>query len=141
MRPEDIVRLWQRRGIKISSPVASPVQEEKQSSVISEEQRVLMAVFAVDPLTNKPMNDLVLTSNTRLDPTIREFIKQNLQAPVPPEQASNDYGISDELCRRYDETVFEYQQRLRSMAVDGVDYIKTANKKMKSVASKKTEEK
>ena len=44
-----------------------------------------MSVFA-DPLTNKPMNDLVLTENSRLDPVIREYIRRIFRL-LQPEDA------------------------------------------------------
>lgn len=136
MRTEDIKRLYARRGVDIE-PVSAPYpQEEVVAENMSEEQHLLMSVFASDPLTNKPMNDLVLTENSRLDPVIREYIKKNLQAPQSPEDAPSDYGISEELCRRADETVWQYQQRLRQLTFDSADYIQSANRKIRSVSAR-----
>ena len=131
MNNNDIKRLWQRRGVDLD-PSVLPIPQEEKEVELSDQQKLLVNVYALDPLTNKPMNDLVLTENGNLDPVIREFIKQNLQAPVQPEDAPSDYGISEELCRRADETVFEYQQRLRQLTFDSAEYINTANKKIRS---------
>lgn len=139
MRVEDIKRLWLRRGIDLN-PVAQLIPQEETEVQVSTEQQILVSVFAVDPLTNKPMNDLVLTENGNLDPVVREFIKQNLQAPVQPEDAPSDYGISEELCRKSDETVFEYQERLRQLTFDSADYINSANKKIRSTSARKKSE-
>ena len=140
MRKEDIKRLYYRRGVDLE-PVSSPYPKDDVSvETMTEEQHLLMSVFAADPLTNKPMNDLVLTANSRLDPVIREFIKKNLQAPQQPEDAPSDYGISEDLCRRADETVYQYQQRLRQLTVDSADYIDSANKKVCTASARKKSE-
>lgn len=137
MRTEDIKRLYARRGVLIE-PVSAPYpKDDAVDESISEEQHLLMSVFAADPLTNKPMNDLVLTENSRLDPVIREYIKKNLQAPQSPEDAPSDYAISEELCRRADETVYQYQQRLRQLTLDSADYIQSANRKIRSASARK----
>lgn len=137
MLENEILRLYEHRGVSLTTSKAAhkyPVLEE--TSDLDSKEKVLVEVFAIDPLTNKPMNDLVLTANQRLDPTIREFIKQNLQAPVEPQNGTSDYGISEELCRRSDESVFEYQQRLRQLSVDGLEYVKSASKKVRDAKSK-----
>lgn len=135
----DVKRLWQRRGVDLD-PSVLPIPQEEKEVELSDQQKLLVNVYALDPLTNKPMNDLVLTENGNLDPVIREFIKQNLQAPQQPEDAPSDYFISEELCRRADETVFEYQQRLRQLTFDSADYINTANKKIRSASARKKSE-
>lgn len=137
MNHSDIIRLYERRGYKIDEPfVVHQFPEAIESSDKDSKSKVLQELFAIDPLSGKPMNDLVLSANQRLDPTIREFIRQNLQAPVEPQKATSDYGISEDLCRKSHETVFEYQQRLREMSVDGIEYIKEASKKISHAKSK-----
>lgn len=141
MRTEDIKRLYARRGVDLN-PVSAPYpKDEVAAENPTEEQHLLMNVFAADPFTNKPMNDLVLVENSRLDPVIREYIKKNLQAPQQPEDASSDYGISEELCRRADETVYQYQQRLRQLTLDSADYIETANRKIRAASARKKDSK
>lgn len=108
-----------------------------EGDVPDNSKRLLVEIFKSDPLTNKPMNDLVLTENSRLAPEIREFIKQNLQAPVSPDKAPIDYQNCDDLCRKDDETQFQYIQRLRQMSTDGFDYVKETSKKVKKLQSKK----
>lgn len=129
MNVNDIKRLYERRGVKICNPRCEHPVLESGDVKHSDQEQVLIHVFARDPLTNKPMNDLVLVANQRLNPTVREFIKQNLQAPVTPDRAA-DYQLNEDLCRKDHETVFEYQQRLRQMTVDGVEYIKQASQKI-----------
>ena len=132
MQVKDIFRLYSNMGcpLKDSPRVVLQTVSFEEPSDKDSKDRVLMEIFANDPLTNKPMNDLVLSANQRLDPVVRDFIKQNLQAPVEPQKAPADYGLCDDLCRKSDETVFEYQQRLRQMSVDGIEYVKSASQKV-----------
>lgn len=98
---------------------------------------VLNIVFRRNPETGKPMNDLAIVESAHLSAEVREFIKQNLQAPIQPEKGVIDSELALELCRKPNETVNDYRLRLQSVAYDSEEHIKVASQQIKKFMSPK----
>ena len=132
----DIVRLYERRGVKLDSslnPVGFALDHPEKSEKVSDQDKVLAVIFSRQKLTNKPMNCLELCINEKLSPTVRQYVKDHLLTPVKPDDSPVDPEISSELCRHDGETNFQYENRLRQLAVDQLDYVKSSSQKIKNV--------
>ena len=126
MKREFIKNLYAHRGLHgetecapmlvPGSPVDVPVDKPKES--------LMSTIFSRDPLTNKPCNDLVLTLSEHLPGNVRDWIKQNLQAPVSPDSPMPEFEGAEDLIRHPGETEFMYMNRLKEIAYDGEFLIK-----------------
>lgn len=139
MKKDSIIKLWENRGFSIGDPsgVTLFVSEDKESVPTKMNRELINTIYATDPLTNKPMNDLVLAVNQHLPSEIREWIKQNIQAPQSPENVPQDLELGRELLRLNSETEYEYLNRIRQIAIDGEDLIKSDVRRSKIIKSKK----
>lgn len=98
---------------------------------------VLNMVFRRNEETGKPTNDLALVENLHLSAEVREFIKQNLQAPIEPEKGVIDSELALELCRKPYESVNDYRLRLQQVAYDSEEHIKVASSQIKKFLKRK----
>lgn len=140
MNKSDKQRLYQRQGLDVEILPSSCIVVQNESVQNKEQSHIMNLVFKRDDLTGKPMNDLTLVEDINLSPNVREFIKQNMQKPVTPEKAVNDYGLAEELCRRPYESTIQYSHRLSRIAIDGEESIKASAssiKKYKKMSNKK----
>ena len=144
MKREFINELYAHRGLHGAtecapmlvpgSPVDVPSDKPKES--------LMSTIFARDPLSNKPCNDLVLVLSEHLPGNVRDWIKQNLQAPVSPETPIPEFEGAQDLVRQPGETEFMYMNRLKEIAFDGEFLIKNDAKRVRSAkkySSKKKE--
>lgn len=134
MKRDFINTLYEHRGLHgatVCSPVFYPgcpvdVPSDKPK------ESLMSTIFARDPLSNKPCNDFVLVLSEHLPGNIRDWIKQNLQAPVSPDTPIPEFEGASDLARQPGETEFMYMNRLKSIALDGEFLIKNDAKRVRT---------
>lgn len=138
MRNSHIISLQASRGLLLDSPKGDIVLVASESKPVTGNMQteLVKSVFAKDKLTNKPVNDLMLTVNENCPPNVREWIKMNLQAPQTPDSMPQDFAQAKELMRRNGETQFEYMNRLKGIAYDAELLIKTDADRAKTIQKK-----
>lgn len=129
--------LCERRGVDVKSTRSPFFGVSVATDKKQDKNNVLSIVFKRNPETGKPMNDLALVENAHLSAEVREFIKQNLQAPIQPEKGVIDSELAIELCRKPTETANDYRLRLQSVAYDSEEHIKVASKQIQKYFKKK----
>lgn len=125
------MKLIERTGAIVSTSRAPFVGLAQDSDKKANKNSVLKLVFKRNEETGKPINDLALVENAHLSAEVREFIKQNLQAPMQPEKGVIDSELALELCRKPNETVNDYRLRLQSVAYESEEHIKVASQQIK----------
>lgn len=119
--------LLEHRGIDVPAIKSAYTGLVTEPDKKANKNTILQVVFKRQPETGRPVNDLALVENIHLAPNVREFIKQNLQAPVEAEKGLLDGSLAVELARKPYETVDAYRQRLATIAYDGEAEIKAAS--------------
>lgn len=120
-------KLLEHRGIVVPAIKTAYTGLVSEFDKKADKNTILQVVFKRQPETGRPVNDLALVENVHLAPNVREFIKQNLQAPVEAEKGSLDVALAVELARKPYETIDAYRQRLSTIAYDGEAAIKAAS--------------
>lgn len=120
-------KLLEHRGIVVPAIKSAYSGLVSESDKKADKNTILQVVFKRQPETGRPVNDLALVENVHLAPNVREFIKQNLQAPVEAEKGLLDPALAVELARKPYETIDAYRQRLTTIAYDGEAQIKAAS--------------
>lgn len=80
-------------------------------------EQILDVVFAPDPWSRLPMNDVAVYLSDKVDPAIREFIGAQLLAPNPKIEGVPDEhsDILFDLVRGSDESVYDYANRINQL--------------------------
>lgn len=91
-----------------------PEISEKKKDV---SDQLLDVIYAPDPVTRLPQNDVAVYLSDKVDPMIKEFIASNLMAPNPdvkgvPDEQSD---ILFDLIRGQNESVSDYAVRVRGI--------------------------
>lgn len=134
MKREFINTLYAHRGLVGSTECSPMLVPGCPVDVPGDKPKVslMSTIFARDPLSNKPCNDLVMVLSEHLPGNVRDWIKQNLQAPVAPDTPVPDFEGADDLRRQPGETEFMYMNRLKEIALDGEFLIKNDAKRVRT---------
>lgn len=101
-------------------------------------KQLLDIVFSKDPFTRLPNSDVALFLSKDVDPSIREFISQNLMSPISPKSSGVPDEFSDvcfDLIRGDNESALDYASRVESLIQSDSDL----RAKLTSVEDIKTE--
>ena len=95
----------------------SPIKENDGEVVRSETENLFDQIFSVDPITLLPNGDIAIWMSQNTSPEIRNFISQNLMAPVPLDTDGAKYdGLTDDdvaiFTRNQGESIADYRSRL-----------------------------
>lgn len=120
-------KLLEHRGIVVPAIKSAYTGLISESDKQANKNTIMQVVFKRQPETGRPVNDLALVENIHLSSNVREFIKQNLQAPVEADKGVLDGSLAVELARKPYETIDAYRQRLTTIAYDGEAEIKAAS--------------
>lgn len=79
--------------------------------------QVLDVIYAPDPFTRLPQNDIAVYMSDKVDPQIKEFIATQLMSPNPDVKGIDDEhsDLLYDLIRQPDETQSDYAVRVREI--------------------------
>lgn len=91
-----------------------PEISEKKKDV---SDQLLDVIYAPDPVTRLPQNDVAVYLSDKVDPMIKEFIASNLMSPNPDVKGVPDENsdLLFDLIRGQNESVSDYAVRVRGI--------------------------
>lgn len=102
-------------------PDPAPVKDD------SDFQRVLDAIFSVDPVSGLPISDISYYMSPNGDPVIRDWLMNNLLKPrasASGQTLDGDYDdVIKEFSRGVDESVDSYRERMFNIRKEAQSYI------------------
>lgn len=114
-------------------------------SVKSESDHVFDMIFAPDPVSGLPRNDIGVFLNDKTSPTVRDFIQSQLHQDLSGKRVAVPDGISDDdiasLTRDSKETIEEYSSRVNAYMKNQAQVVKRFVRDRKLAAEKQKLEK
>lgn len=103
----------------ISDDTPSPIDDPEYVPAQSDTDNIIREIFAVDPRTGCPMQDIGYYLSTDANPFVKQWLEVNLLKPRASRSGYDPAKVSDDLIaefsKRSDENAFEYASRLNDI--------------------------
>lgn len=121
------------------------VMPEKVEKTVNSDDAILSAIYAIDPISNKPTGDISAYMSDKTSPDVKAFIMQNLMQdmssfanPAAPASLSEDDVLF--LSRRTGESRDAYIQRVADFGKANLDIVDNARRNVPKADSEPSTE-
>lgn len=124
MNKSEYIKFSQYEGLD-NDPCIIPDPAPVKSD--SDYDKILEQIFSVDPVSGLPMSDIQYYLSPNGNPTVREWLMNNLLKPRSVSSGKSIEGVTDdmihEFSRRVDESLESYVGRISNIRQEAIDYI------------------
>lgn len=121
------------------------IMPEKAEKLVNSDDAILNAIYAIDPISNKPTGDISAYMSDKTSPDVKAFIMQNLMQdmsananPAAPTSLSDDDVLF--LSRRTGESRDAYIQRVAEFGKANQDIVDNARRNVSKAESEPSSE-